>query len=153
MTKWHLAVGAAVALVVVVRVFAFGWVRSSEPVTLHYLAARPIGDSVLLSFAISNRTGREYNLFPQKLERWDGMAWIECPGAVGGSSLADSRSGAPQQLGCAIGRLPEGRLRLQCQSQTACKGIVGFIVRVKARLSGNRRISLNPFHRTVILRR
>ncbi len=70
---------------------------------------------------------------------------------VAGFCMSDAaRAHTPPKLGCIVKSLPGRRVRVVAQVQRQLKGLDSFGQPLKLRLSGNGRVSLNPFDQWIL---
>jgi hypothetical protein len=115
-------------------------------VSLHSLNVQKVQDSFVVGFAISNETHLAPSLIPLRLERLEGEAWKEFPYGVAGFSLLER----PPTLSCTVHKVP-GRLRVVAQHRVGLTGLSSFVYRLGLYLRGDRRLSLSPFDKTIII--
>lgn len=146
MNKRHLAFAAGIAVLIGLALVLLT-VRPKAALTLRCSKVAVLGDGLLVSFDISNRTSQPYSLRPVRLERFESNEWIKVFDGIGSfSETGDFGARRQGALGCVVKQLPAGtRMRLVIESQRARKGLETIAVRVRVRLSGDQRMSLNPF--------
>ena len=154
MPKRRLALIALILISVLGILLVFLMPKSASKVNLRLVKAAREGGAVVVSFEVTDGTGREYGLTAVRLETKEDDSWKKSPAPISGffdaplagvHTIARSSFFFPRQSS-------GSRLRLVVNVQRARRGIDSFWTRLKLRISGQARgISLNPFDTTSLI--
>src|SRR5216684_3125723 len=126
-TKWHVALGLALALVLVSLVFTLSTGRPVPAITLHYLGANQAGALTVLNLAVSNHTSHVYALHPVRLEFRQSPVWKKRETAACASVFGDLGPHGLSTITCALTDLrSKERLRVIVEIRKAAQGLDSF---------------------------
>ena len=153
MPKRRLALIAAAAAIAALSLsFVLMRPKSSPGVNVRLVKVERKEGAVVVIFEITSHTSAQYALSPVRLEMKHETGWKKCSGAIPGFSEPPSGTNmasrsifylAPQSSGA--------HLRLVADVQRARQGLGGFWDRLRLRLSGYGKISLNPSDTTSLV--